>query len=51
LGIARGFSVNEFAKGLAAYRAREWDAAELQFRRCQELNPKDAPWLARASLN
>jgi len=34
---------DEFAKGLAAYRARKWDAAELQFRRCLELRPEDAP--------
>jgi adenylate cyclase len=33
----------EFDKGLAAYRAREWDAAEQQFQRCLKLNPKDAP--------
>jgi adenylate cyclase len=32
-----------FAKGLAAYREREWDAAEQQFRLCLEINPKDAP--------
>jgi adenylate cyclase len=35
--------LQEFAKGLAAYREREWDSAERQFRRCLELNPKDAP--------
>jgi adenylate cyclase len=34
---------DEFGKGLAAYRAREWDAAERQFRRCLELRPEDAP--------
>jgi adenylate cyclase len=33
----------EFAKGLAAYRERQWDTAERQFRRCLELSPKDAP--------
>jgi adenylate cyclase len=32
-----------FAKGLAAYRAREWGAAERQFRRCRGLDPTDAP--------
>ena len=35
--------VQEFGKGLAAYRAREWDAAEQQFQRCLKINPKDAP--------
>jgi hypothetical protein len=30
--------LQEFAKGLAAYREREWDAAERQFRRCLEIN-------------
>lgn len=34
---------DEFGKGLAAYRAREWDAAERQFRRCLELRPDDRP--------
>jgi class 3 adenylate cyclase len=34
---------DEFGKGLAAYRAREWDAAERQFRRCLELRPEDRP--------
>jgi adenylate cyclase len=33
----------EFGKGLAAYRAREWDAAEREFRSCLELRPEDAP--------
>ncbi len=33
----------EFAKGLAAYRQLDWDTAERLFRRCLELNPKDAP--------
>jgi adenylate cyclase len=33
----------EFDKGLLAYRAREWDAAELLFQRCLKLNPMDAP--------
>jgi adenylate cyclase len=26
-----------------AYRAQEWDAAEVQFRRCLTINPKDTP--------
>jgi hypothetical protein len=34
---------NEFGKGLAAYRAREWDAAERQFQRCLEVKPADGP--------
>jgi adenylate cyclase len=34
---------DEFGKDLAAYRAREWDAAERQFRRCLELRPEDRP--------
>jgi class 3 adenylate cyclase len=34
---------DEFGKGVAAYRAREWDAAERQFRRCLELRPEDRP--------
>jgi hypothetical protein len=33
---------DEFGKGLAAYRAREWDAPERQFRRCLELSPGPA---------
>ena len=33
----------EFAKGLAAYRERQWDTAERQFRRCLELSPTDGP--------
>jgi adenylate cyclase len=35
--------VQEFDKGLTAYRAREWEAAEKQFQRCLKINPKDAP--------
>ena len=35
--------LQEFGKGLTAYRAREWDRAEQQFRSCLESNPKDAP--------
>jgi class 3 adenylate cyclase len=44
-GLAPGEAVlrDEFGKGLAAYRAREWDAAERQFRRCLELRPEDRP--------
>jgi adenylate cyclase len=43
LGAAESGLLQEFAKGLAAYRQRDWDTAERQFRRCLELNPKDAP--------
>jgi len=32
-----------FDQGLVAYRAREWDAAEEQFKRCLTINPMDAP--------
>jgi adenylate cyclase len=35
--------LQEFAKGLAAYRKRDWDVAEPQFRRCLEVNSKDRP--------
>ncbi len=35
--------LQEFDKGLAAYREREWDAAVQQFQRCLKINPKDAP--------
>jgi adenylate cyclase len=42
-GPDEGELLQEFAKGLEDYRAREWDTAERQFRRCLELNPKDAP--------
>jgi adenylate cyclase len=35
--------LQEFAKGLAAYRERDWDAAERQFRRCLEISPGDTP--------
>jgi adenylate cyclase len=35
--------IQEFHQGLAAYRAREWDAAERQFQRCLKINPRDAP--------
>lgn len=33
----------EFAKGLAAYRAQDWDVAERQFQHCLEIRPGDAP--------
>ena len=33
----------EFEKGLAAYRAREWEAAEALFQRCLEMKPSDGP--------
>ncbi|MEO6848838.1 MAG: adenylate/guanylate cyclase domain-containing protein [Chthoniobacterales bacterium] len=32
-----------FAKGLAAYRKQEWDAAETAFRECLRLVPDDGP--------
>jgi adenylate cyclase len=35
--------VQEFDKGLAAYRARDWDGAERQFQRCLKINPEDTP--------
>jgi adenylate cyclase len=35
--------VGEFEKGLAAYRAREWEAAERLFQRCLEMKPADGP--------
>jgi adenylate cyclase len=35
--------LQEFAKGLAAYRTRDWDAAEQHFQHCLKINPKDAP--------
>jgi len=43
LGPAEAELLTEFAKGLTAYRQRDWDTAERLFRRCLELNPKDAP--------
>jgi adenylate cyclase len=43
LGAQEAELYQEFAKGLAAYRQRDWDTAERQFRRCLELNPKDGP--------
>ena len=33
----------EFEKGLAAYRAREWEVAEALFQRCLEMEPSDCP--------
>jgi len=33
----------EFAKGLAAYRARAWDEAERQFRHCLTIKSTDGP--------
>jgi adenylate cyclase len=33
----------EFEKGLAAYRAREWEAAERLFQRCLEMKLADGP--------
>jgi adenylate cyclase len=35
--------LQEFAAGLVAYRAREWDAAEQRFRRCLDLDSNDTP--------
>ncbi len=35
--------VGEFTQGLAAYRAREWDAAASRFKQCLALRPDDAP--------
>ena len=35
--------LQEFGKGLTAYRAREWDRAEQQFQQCLKTNPKDVP--------
>jgi adenylate cyclase len=35
--------VQEFGKGLAAYRTQDWDAADRLFQRCLTINPKDAP--------
>jgi hypothetical protein len=35
--------LQEYAKGLAAYRERDWDAADRHSRRCREINAKDAP--------
>jgi adenylate cyclase len=35
--------LQEFANGLAAYRERQWDAAERHNRRCMEVNSKDRP--------
>jgi adenylate cyclase len=35
--------VQEFGKGLAAYRTRDWNAADRRFQRCLTINPKDTP--------
>jgi adenylate cyclase len=35
--------VQEFHKGLSAYRARAWDTAEQQFEHCLRIDPTDAP--------
>jgi adenylate cyclase len=35
--------LQEFGKGLTAYRAREWDRAVQQFQQCLKTNPKDVP--------
>jgi adenylate cyclase len=35
--------IHEFENGLKAYRAREWAAAEQQFKRCLEIRPADRP--------
>ena len=32
-----------YSQALLAYRAREWDAAEMTFRACLELRPNDSP--------
>jgi adenylate cyclase len=42
-GLGEAELLQEFAEGLAAYRQRDWDAAERHFLRCREINPKDAP--------
>ena len=34
---------DEFASGLAAYRARDWDTAEHRFAECLRLKPTDGP--------
>lgn len=33
----------EFAAGLTAYRAQDWDRAEQQFKQCLKLKPEDQP--------
>jgi adenylate cyclase len=35
--------LEDFVQGLAAYRARNWDAAKERFQRCLTVNPQDAP--------
>jgi adenylate cyclase len=32
-----------YAKGLEAYRQRDWNTAESQFRECLRLDPNDGP--------
>jgi adenylate cyclase len=32
-----------YSQALLAYRAQEWDAAEMTFRACLELRPNDGP--------
>jgi adenylate cyclase len=43
LGPGQPELLQEFAKGLVAYRQRDWDTAERQFRHCLEINAKDTP--------
>ncbi|HXQ53458.1 MAG TPA: adenylate/guanylate cyclase domain-containing protein [Stellaceae bacterium] len=43
LAPAQAELCDTFAKGLAAYRAREWDEAERLFRQCLALAPGDGP--------
>lgn len=43
LSEAQGKLVVEFERGLARYRARDWDGAEIAFRACLEATPADRP--------
>jgi adenylate cyclase len=43
LAAEEGQLIAEFESGLKAYRAREWTAAERQFKRCLEMRPADGP--------
>ncbi|HTQ34651.1 MAG TPA: adenylate/guanylate cyclase domain-containing protein [Stellaceae bacterium] len=43
LAAAEGELRGEFAAGLEAYRARDWDHAERQFSQCLKLKPCDGP--------